>query len=565
MPESSRVGEASMSQGRRRWFPRVSLRVGATLVVAVAIGVIGAPTASASPTVTLIGHGWGHGGGMSAWGAYGYVVDQGWTAQMVLDHYYGGTSSGSIPNNPISVALLGVPGSTWITSGGGFSLGNRANPSSGRQHVDGGSAALLVWSGSAWQVYTKFGGCGGGATYGPYPVSGADIWLDSDPGSSGRADQLLTTCSTSTAYRGSLRGVWTGSSVRLVNDVVMEQYLRSVMPSEYVPSWADARGGWGAQMLQAAAVATRSFAASQNRYSYAQTCDTDLCQVYKGAFRSGASIEDARTDAAVSATAGVVRRTSGGAVAQTVFSASSGGWTAAGWGFASVEDQGDVKAPQHTWVTQLDGAALASTYGVGTFQRLLVMNQSPGGPGGGRVNQVAIVGSSKTVQVTGAAFRNTWGLRSDWFFPADQPVQQVTSQAYVKLRWGDTVYRQICLANNGWCDHAPMTYGEFLAAGAPSLSTAPTEFVKYPWSPAIYAVTYWPGEPSWQWKQLSAAEWAKAGYPAYRDAGFIYGTMFYTIGSSPVVYANGPDNVVHALTYAEWQAAGYPAPVRRPA
>ena len=556
------IPRATARPARRDWRRRLKPVV-AALTGLVAFGVWSAPAANASPTVVLVGHGWGHGGGMSAWGMYGYVVDQGWTSDMVLDHYYGGTTSGSIGDIPMSVALLNVSGGTWLTSGGGFTVGDPNQPG-GRQHVDGGSAAQLVWTGAGWQVYTRYNGCGGTGSYGPYPVAGATVWLDADPGPSGKATQLLTTCATGTAYRGSLRGVWTGSAVRIVNDLPMEQYLRSVMPSEYVASWADARGGWGAQALRAAAVATRSYAASLNKYPYAKSCDTDLCQVYRGAFRNGAAVEDARTDAALVATPGVVRRTASGGVAQTVFSASSGGWTAAGWGFPSVEDQGDVRAPDHTWVAQLDGAAIAGTYGVGTFQRLLVTQQQPGGPGGGRVQQVTVVGSAKTVTVTGAAFRSTWGLKSDWFFPASQPAQQVDSQSYVKLRWGDTVYRQFCLVNNGWCDHAPMTYAEYAAAGFPALSTAPTEFVKYPWSPTLYAVTYWPNEPAYQWKQLTAAEWAKAGYPAYRNAGFIYGTMFYTLGAAPTVYANGPDNVVHALTYDEWRAAGFPWPVRRP-
>src|SRR5262252_5969084 len=47
------------------------------------------------PTVTLSGHGYGHGIGMSQVGAYGYAVHFGWTAQQILAHYYGGTTPGS--------------------------------------------------------------------------------------------------------------------------------------------------------------------------------------------------------------------------------------------------------------------------------------------------------------------------------------------------------------------------------------------------------------------------------------------------------------------------------------
>lgn len=540
---------------------------GAAALVAALLAVAGltvagaSPAAAAGPTVTLVGHGWGHGYGMGQYGAYGYVVDQGWTSGMVLDHFYGGTTAGTIPDISMSVALTGVSSATWVTSGGGFSIGDPST-SAGRVHIAAGSAARIVRNGSWWQVYTRFNGCAGTDSFGPFSVSGSSIWLDADPGGSGSAAQLLTTCSTGTAYRGSLRGAWTGAAVQLVNDLPMEQYLRSVTPSESIPSWGDARGGWGGQVLQAQAVAARSFAASQNRYSYAKTCDTDSCQVYPGAYRGGTPVEDRRTDAAVSSTAGVIRRTATGAVAETQFSASSGGYTTGG-AYSSVADEGDSRSPYHTWVAQLDGSTLADSYGVGTFRQLLVTQQQPGGPGGGRALQVQVLGSAGAVTVSATSFRSRWGLRSDWFFPVQQPVQETTSTAYVSNAYSDVVYRQSCLSWNRWCDHAPMTYAEYVAVGSPRPTAVPTDYVKYPWSATLYAVTYWPSEPSWQWHQLTYAEWVSAGRPAPRTAGFVYGTMYYTVGTSPVVYANGPDNVVHALGYDEWRAAGSPVPVRR--
>ena len=58
------------------------------------------------PSVTLSGHGYGHGIGMSQVGAYGYAVHFGWTAQQILAHYYGGTTLGSAdPAQPLTVRL----------------------------------------------------------------------------------------------------------------------------------------------------------------------------------------------------------------------------------------------------------------------------------------------------------------------------------------------------------------------------------------------------------------------------------------------------------------------------
>ena len=69
----------------------------------------------------------------------------------------------------------------------------------------------------------------------------------------------------------------------------MDDYLRGVVPRESPASWGDASGGKGMAALQAQAVAARSYAAAQNRYSWAQTCDYQNCQVYGGAGLNGVS------------------------------------------------------------------------------------------------------------------------------------------------------------------------------------------------------------------------------------------------------------------------------------
>ncbi len=56
-------------------------------------------------SVTITGHGNGHGIGLSQYGAYGYAVDAGWTAAQILARYYGGTVAGSASNTTMSVRL----------------------------------------------------------------------------------------------------------------------------------------------------------------------------------------------------------------------------------------------------------------------------------------------------------------------------------------------------------------------------------------------------------------------------------------------------------------------------
>ena len=62
--------------------------------------------------IRVDGRGWGHGRGMGQYGSLGYAVDEGWTRDAILDHYYGGTTPGIVPDVEIGVRLLGRDGKT---------------------------------------------------------------------------------------------------------------------------------------------------------------------------------------------------------------------------------------------------------------------------------------------------------------------------------------------------------------------------------------------------------------------------------------------------------------------
>jgi hypothetical protein len=180
-----------------------------------------------------------------------------------------------------------------------------------------------------------------------------------------------------THYRGKIEVRSESVGNRVVNDVKTEDYLRGVVPKEISASWADAGGGKGANAVRAQAVAARSYGLQQNRYvnegGYASICDSQSCQVYFGsASRASASsspvnVEDARTDAAIAATAGKVRKFPSGAVASTEFSASNGPRTAGGV-FPPVDDvpgDGTSRNPNHRWTRVLDADTLGLRYGLG--------------------------------------------------------------------------------------------------------------------------------------------------------------------------------------------------------
>src|SRR3954465_457082 len=80
-----------------------------TTVPAATTTVATAPTASpvlGKPSVTFLlsGHGWGHGAGLSQWGAKGYA-EHGWAYDRILAHYYPGTQLGMAAVAQVRVLL----------------------------------------------------------------------------------------------------------------------------------------------------------------------------------------------------------------------------------------------------------------------------------------------------------------------------------------------------------------------------------------------------------------------------------------------------------------------------
>lgn len=401
-------------RGRR---PVVAVLVASALGVASSIVSLTAlaPPAAADTVVTLAGHGWGHGRGLGQWGSQGYAKDFGQTASQILDHFYGGTTTGSIDDNTvIGIRLMAQEGRDLVvTSSAPFNV-----PGIGQ--VDAGRGVRIHWTGAIFELSVAQTACNGDEVPGYHPTytGGSIASTVGDPGND--INLMLTVCNgdgfgNNISYRGSLRVLVDANVVRVVNDVSYTQYLRGSVPRESPSAWLPAA-------LQAQSVAARSYAAAGKRYPYAQLCDTTACQVYGGAGKSGMYIEAASTDNAISATSGQVRVKSG-AIQATEYSASTGGYSAGGV-FPAVPDEGDATAgnPNHSWTTSnLTGSAIAAHYGIGTFQGFVFSSRNGLGDMGGRVLSLQIVGSSGSATRTGAAFASEWGLRSNWFTSVSNP------------------------------------------------------------------------------------------------------------------------------------------------
>ena len=93
--------------------------LGLALAVSASAGVRApSPTAPAAVTATTFlvsGRGWGHGVGMSQYGALGYAQD-GWTYDQILGHYYTGAELGPSPVAGVRVLVAEAKGSVTVRS-----------------------------------------------------------------------------------------------------------------------------------------------------------------------------------------------------------------------------------------------------------------------------------------------------------------------------------------------------------------------------------------------------------------------------------------------------------------
>lgn len=258
-----------------------------------------------------------------------------------------------------------------------------------------------------------------------------------DSASTDRGD-VLGVCSSGGAvnhYRGAIEIMSSSFGNRVVNDVLAEAYVRGVIPKEIAASWAYAGNGAGAHSVRAQAVAARSYGLEQNRsYTYpnsstryATTCDTTSCQVYGGSATRGSAngsvtnVEHVATDAAVLATANVVRKwpaghAKAGQIVSTEFSASNGPRTAGG-AFPPVNDIGDDTPlnPYHRWTRIIDADTFAAQHGLGQITGATTAPTTAAnyqGFDGVWFDDIVITGTNGTYRKQAWDFRNAMGYRS---------------------------------------------------------------------------------------------------------------------------------------------------------
>jgi stage II sporulation protein D len=344
-----------------------------------------APNAQAGVRWVVLGHGFGHGVGMSQYGAYGYAT-HGKGYGFILGHYYSGTTIGKLGGPRIVRVLLDVSGSDIGFSGATSACGKTLDAGRGYEAHRAGSSVRLRSSGRR-----PIANCGRALR----AAGKGQVTIDGN------------------LYRGALEVVPTESdagSLNEINALPVDQYVKGVVPNESPPSWPQAE-------LRAQAVAARSFALTGavggNGFDL---YDDTRSQVYEGM-----SSEVASTNEAAEATRGQVVMY-GGKIAVTYFSACSGGQTESVQNvffgpaipyLVGVPDPYDGACPLHNWKLEFSGPEISSRLGAylhGKLKQVVITKRgvSP------RIVEAKLIGTGGVTKVRGDQLESALGSYSTW-------------------------------------------------------------------------------------------------------------------------------------------------------
>ena len=393
----------------RRWIRRL---LGAAVVVALigtsaVLTTIPARADSAvsarSGSFTIRGAGWGHGWGMSQYGAYG-AARKGLSWKQILTFYYPGTRVSSVP--------AGTKIKVWITADKDSSL--RVLPASGLMVRDTAGHRYTVPIGAkytSWRISRS--GTGYRLSYrttdGSYVTKSTGLTTGTWSFSTrSKIVKVVFPNGSVHPYRGTVALIKRGTGGRTINNVLLEDYVKGVVPAEMPTSWA-------ANAVRAQAVVARSYGVRLQKFAGSSgydICDTTACQVYGGMSR-----ETSGGAAAVKATTGVIL-TYRGVVARTQFSPSNGGHTARGDYpyLAARRDPYDGVIKSQAWTRTLSAGSISRAWpSVGTVKRLQITSRDGAGAWGGRVRTIKIIGSLRTATVSGTTFQRMFGMRSSLY------------------------------------------------------------------------------------------------------------------------------------------------------
>ena len=389
-----------------------------------------------SEGVTFHGKGWGHGSGLSQWGAQGWA--QGATGvrlngeQIALRYFPGATLGTQPPSKPFRV-LLSSPSTGCVErtiydtarmwSAGGMRLVNDLDPSV--VYAETGPHQALTFRSVGGAVYVNHDGAWSYVYVGDTPVTLVPTqWWDP-----------ITIQQKGLTYRGNIQvQPGRGGGLNVVNYVSSDDYMQGVLPSEMPAHWEF-------EALRAQAITARTYAAW--RQSEAQGRTWDVLDDIKDQCYGGRSHEDPRSTQAVQATKAQILVYAGKPI-RALFSSAHGGvsenvgcmlsvekvagrWECApDWPYMNaVHDPAELAAYDrrgrmpHSWTRSFSSATIRHEiivdYGIDIGQFIAMQfAYSPGG----RPLSVKVVGSLGVADLPGDKFlRTTLGMKSSLVRP----------------------------------------------------------------------------------------------------------------------------------------------------
>jgi SpoIID/LytB domain protein len=402
------------------------------VVLATASMLVPAAPAQATSSFTFFGSGYGHGIGLSQWGAFGLASD-GWSHQQILTHFYSGTqvvANASLPGK-IRVGLTVDEHTIHLKASSGPVRLWEGDPSTGA--VIGTIASGDTWAVSpgkrgAFKVVDASGATVGGKTWGSrsnpvfatYEDAGARVFVP-------EADQIYGSGFTYAHGYLEFNTYPSGGSCcleRLILRIPFEQYLLGI---------GEVSSTWPMQALESQVDASRTYAAYEiQHFGVRSSCNCHLTdggndETYVGWSKESGTGGD-RWVTAVQDTSGEVV-TYKGALIQAFFTASDGGHTESvqnAWHggdprykipyLRGVCDPGENTSsnPWVSWQRSFSAADVTS--------RLQPYTGSIGTIGGfagdvrgssGRIITIIVSGANGSSTVTGSQLRAALGLPDD--------------------------------------------------------------------------------------------------------------------------------------------------------
>ena len=369
----------------------------AALLLPLVVPVVTAAPAAAAPAEFIFpGAGWGHGVGMSQWGAYGQALE-GRTAEEILAHYYRGTTLGDDDDaQQIRVSLISDTTRALLRGKGGTL----------RVAIDGVDK-LTAPPGQEFEL--------GLSADGQVSVTSGGIVIGTGQVAVFVPEFIVEVVGPSEGYNfdaagheyrfGAVDARVAEGNLEVVNQLRVDEYMRGI---------AEVPSSWPEQVLRAQAIAARTYAhrALDGQQWEFRPCrchvyDTVASQVFAGYTKeTGPSGE--RWVAATQTTVNKVVHHNG-SLATTLYSSSTGGRTQNTWDrfggaegsypyLSSVDDRWSLAPynPRSSWEARVTQSQIASLFGLPDVNSVDLSDRNDSGALNS-VTATSTSGQSKTI------------------------------------------------------------------------------------------------------------------------------------------------------------------------